>query len=355
MITVEEKKEFVNYSVSAAAAGTCGHPHPGLRAHSGRNHRGELHYCQKKGSKVTGMKEPANPMKRWTVTLSLTALALATLLQASAWCGDLASVRKSGVLKHVGIPYANFVTGAGDGMDVELMRLFAKHLGVRYEYVKSDWGTVIQDVIGKKVQAKGDEVTVLEDAPVRGDLIANGFTVLPWRQKVLSFSTPTFPSQIWLVARVDAKVKPIKPSGNIDTDIARTKALMKKRDVMALKKTCLDPDLYHLGATGANVICFNGNLNELAPAVINGKAEMTILDVPDALVALEKWPGKIKILGPVSQRQEMAVAFPQSSPQLRDAFNGFLKQAQRDGSYARIVKQYYPTAFAFFPDFFKGK
>jgi ABC-type amino acid transport substrate-binding protein len=190
---------------------------------------------------------------------------------------------------------------------------------------------------------------------VRGDLIANGFTVLPWRQKAVSFSTPTFPSQIWLVARVDSKVRPIKPSGNIDTDIARSKAAMKGKNVMALKKTCLDPDLYHLEATGANVICFDGSLNELAPAIINGKAEMTILDVPDALVALEKWPGKIKILGPISHRQEMAVAFPKSSPQLRDAFNSFLKQAQRDGSYGKIVKRYYPTAYAFFPDFFKGR
>lgn len=276
-------------------------------------------------------------------------------LAGQAWCGDLAQVKKNGVLRHLGIPYANFVTGAGDGMDVELMRLFAKHLGVRYEYVRTDWGTVVQDLVGRKVQAKGDEVTLLEDAPVKGDLIANGFTVLPWRQKVVLFSAPTFPSQIWLVARVDAKVKPIKPTGNIDRDIARCKALMKNRNVLALKKTCLDPALYNLQATGGNVICYNGSLNELAPAVINGEAEMTILDVPDALVALEKWPGKIKILGPVSRRQEMAVAFPKSSPQLRDAFDSFLKQAQRDGSYAKIVKRYYPSAYAFFPDFFKGK
>ena len=301
------------------------------------------------------MMQQANRKNPLTSTILLTVIALVALLQGSAWCGDLAQVRKNGVLKHVGIPYANFVTGAGDGMDVELMQMFARHLGVRYEYVKSDWGTVVQDVIGKKVQAKGDEVSFLEDVQVKGDLIANGFTVLPWRQKAVSFSSPTFPSQIWLVARSDSKVKPIKPSGNIDTDIARTKALMKNKGVMALKKTCLDPALYDLEATGANVILFNGNLNELAPAVLNGKAEMTILDVPDALVALDKWPGKIKILGPVSHKQEMAVAFPKTSPHLRDAFNEFLKQAQQDGSYAKVVNRYYPTASAFFPDFFKGR
>lgn len=297
----------------------------------------------------------ATPFLRRKLGLAVVAASVFFSLSGQALSGDLPQVRKSGVLRHLGIPYANFVTGAGDGMDVELMRLFAKHLGVHYEYVKTDWGTVVQDLIGKKVQAQGDEVTLLEETPVKGDLVANGFTVLPWRQKVVLFSDPTFPSQIWLVARVDAKVKPIKPSGNIDKDIAHTKQLMKNREVLALKKTCLDPALYNLDATGAKVICYNGSLNELAPAVIAGEAQMTILDVPDALVALDKWPGKIKILGPVSHKQEMAVAFPKSSPQLRDAFNSFLKQAQRDGSYARIVKRYYPSASAFFPDFFRGK
>ncbi len=34
---------------------------------------------------------------------------------------DLDEIKKSGVLRHLGVPYANFVTGSGDGMDVELV------------------------------------------------------------------------------------------------------------------------------------------------------------------------------------------------------------------------------------------
>ena len=283
------------------------------------------------------------------------AFACALLLCGTALAGDLPEVKKSGVLRHLGIPYANFVTGAGDGMDVELMQLFARSQGLRYEYVKTNWDTAVEDLIGRKVEAKGGEVTLLSASPVKGDLIANGFTVLPWRQKVVDFSNSTFPSQIWLVARADSKLKPIKPSKDIEQDIAQVKTLLKGRKVLALKKTCLDPDLYNLYATGADVICFNGNLNELAPAIIKGEAEMTILDVPDALVALDKWTGKIKVIGPISLRQEMAVAFPQTSIKLREAFNRFLVQSRKDGSYERIVKKYYPTAFASFPEYFKGR
>jgi ABC-type amino acid transport substrate-binding protein len=282
-------------------------------------------------------------------------MACTVFLCGTALAGDLPEVKKSGVLRHLGIPYANFVTGDGDGMDVELMQLFAKSQGVRYEYVKTSWDTAVADLIGRKVEAKGASVELLSATPVKGDLIANGFTVLPWRQKVVEFSQSTFPSQIWLVARSDSKLNPIKPSGAIDRDIEQVKALLKGRKVLALKKTCLDPDLYDLYATGAEVVCFNGNLNELAPAIINGEAEMTILDVPDALVALDKWTGKIKVIGPISQRQEMAVAFPQTSIKLREAFNRFLVQSRKDGSYERIVKKYYPTAFASFPEYFKGR
>ena len=266
---------------------------------------------------------------------------------------DLPEIKQDGVLRHLGIPYANFVSGAGDGMDVEIMQLFARELGVKYEYVKTDWGTVVEDLIGKKVKATGSEAEFGAAVPVRGDLIANGFTILPWRQKAVAFSTPTFPSQIWLIARADSAVKPIKPSGDIDGDIAASRQLLKDARVLALERTCLDPKLYDLQATGAKVVLFGGKLNEMAPALLNNEAELTILDVPDALVALAKWPGQIKIIGPISRPQEMAVAFPLDAPQMRAAFNEFLAKLRADGTYDLIVQKYYPTAPYYFPAFFR--
>lgn len=40
-------------------------------------------------------------------------------------CGaDLPEIKQSGVLRHLGVPYARFVAGSGDGMDMELIKLF---------------------------------------------------------------------------------------------------------------------------------------------------------------------------------------------------------------------------------------
>ena len=284
----------------------------------------------------------------------LCVMAMLMIISAGFASGaDLPVIKKRGVLRHIGVPYANFVTGSGDGLDVELVQLFTQNIGVKYEYVKTDWKNVIGDLVGKRVKPKGKDVEILDDVPIRGDIIANGLTILPWRQKVVKYSTPTFPTQVWLMARADSSMKPIKPSGDILKDIAAVKVLVKGRSVLGVANTCLDPALYGLKKAGAEVRLFSGNLNELAPAVINREAEATILDVPDALIALDKWPGKIKVIGPISPRQVMGLAFAKTTPRLREAFNRFFEECKKDGTYPRLVKKYYPAVFSYYPEFFK--
>jgi ABC-type amino acid transport substrate-binding protein len=290
-------------------------------------------------------------MKKYLVLICLLIL---TSFAGFASAADLDEIKSKGVLRHLGIPYAHFVTGSGDGFEVELTRKFAEYLGVRYEFVKSDWGTIVQDLTGRVVKPVGNDIEVVGEAQIKGDIIANGFTILPWRKKIVAFSQPTFPSQIWLIARADSAVRPIKPSRVVAKDIAATKATMKERTVLSMEKTCLDPSLYDLAATGAKVICTKGQLNDMAPAILKGDAEMTILDVPDALIALQKWPGKLKIIGPVSDKQLMAPAFAKDTPKLLESYNRFLDKARKDGTYMKLITKYYPTARFYFPEFFLG-
>jgi ABC-type amino acid transport substrate-binding protein len=295
--------------------------------------------------------------KKGTLFFLTTLLCIGAMVGIAPWGSasgaDLSEIKQRGVLRHLGVPYANFVTGSGDGMDVELVKRFAEHLGVKYEYVKCGWENVIGDLTGKKVKPEGSDVTILGEVPVKGDLIANGLTKIPWRQKVVDYSTPTFPTQVWLIARADSTIKPIKPIGDIDRDIVQVKTLLKNRCVLGKAKTCLDPSLYRLKETGAKVKLFSGNLNELAPAVIKGEAEATILDVPDALIALEKWPGQLKVIGPISSHQVMGVAFAKTSSGLREAFNRFFEKCKADGTFQHLVKKYYPGVFMYYPAFFE--
>ena len=288
--------------------------------------------------------------------LSILVLALGcAALPATAQ--DLQEIKAQGVLRHLGIPYANFVTGSGDGLDVEIIQMFARHLGVRYQYVQTSWKSAFGDLTGRQVKQSGDEIQFLGEVPMRGDLIANGLTMLPWRQKLIEYSTPTFPTGVWLIARAEGKILPIKASGDRARDIQATKSRLRDGSVLVMEATCLDPALYGLKNKGLDLRYYtrSTNLNEMVPAILNDDAQMTLLDVPDALIALEKWPGQIKVIGPVSEDQQMGVGFRKDSPELRKAFNAFFQTLKQDGTYVRLVEKYYPTALRYFPSFFKDE
>lgn len=288
----------------------------------------------------------------------LAQLALLALVLASwaAQARDLPEIVASGELRHIGIPYANFVTGSGDGLDVEIMRGFAAELGVRYVFVPSDWNAMYGDLTGRHARFGERGAEFLDVARVRGDVIANGVTVLDWREEVFDFGEATFPSGVWLLARAESQVTPIRPSGSLADDIAMVKAAMDGISVLAQENTCLDPALYGLSKTRAEVRLAGPGIkpDELAPAVLDDMAETTLLDVPDALIALERWPGRFKVIGPVSEHQVMAPAFRKQSPQLRDAFNRYLQRIRRDGSYTALVKKYYPNVSLYYAEFFAG-
>lgn len=286
-------------------------------------------------------------------------LTSATLLlgSAPALAADLEEIKARGELRHLGIRYANFVTGSGDGFDVELVQGFARHIGVKYTLVYSDFYNVIRDLLGKDVVRKGNEVTLAGDFPVRGDMIATGFTVLPWREAVLLYSKPTFPSQVLLVARAESAFTPIPGSKNLSADIDLTKKLIGKNSLLVMEKTCLDPSNYGLKGVGLDLRSYtkSTNLNEMVPALLNKEAELTLLDVPDAILDLKKWAGKIKVLGPISEHQDLAAAFPKDAPKLRDAFDQYLLKIKADGTYDKLVDKYYPGIRRYFPEFFAKK
>jgi ABC-type amino acid transport substrate-binding protein len=283
-------------------------------------------------------------------------LAFALLLFAApiVRADDLDAIKARGELRHLGIKYANFVTGAGDGLDVELVQGFARHIGVKYTLVYSDFYSIIRDLLGKDVAVKDGKAILSGQHPVKGDMIATGFTVLPWRKQVLLYSDPVFPTQVLLVARAEAPQRPLAGSQSLAQDIRDTKAMIGKKSLLVMEKTCLDPAGYGLKGTGIDLRPYtkNTNINEMVPAMLNGVAEYTLLDVADVILDLQKWAGRIKVLGPISEEQEMAAAFPPDAPQLRDAFNAYLRQVRADGTYDRLVRKYYPGIHSYFPAFF---
>lgn len=257
--------------------------------------------------------------------------------------GSLEEVQQRGVLRHLGTPYANFVINNQTGFDVDFVRLFAKHIGVRYEFISTTWSDMCQDLTGS---CQGG------NTPPKGDILACGVTVLPQRMQHVAFSDPTFPTQVWVVARADSPLTPILPQ-DTSHDIVNVLGQLRGKLVMGIEKTCTDPASYPALRQG-KVICrySSTDLNKLPAVLLRNEADAILLDVPDSLIALKRWPGYLKIIGPVSEEQIMAAAFAKNSDSLRTAFNAFLADCIADGTYFALVQKYYPEIIDGFPAFF---
>ena len=192
--------------------------------------------------------------------------------------------------------------------------------------------------------------------PIRGDVIGSGLTILPSRQLIIDYSTPTFPSAVWLMARADVPVTPISPSGDLATDIRATKAKLSQGATYVMDSSCLDPRLYDLEGKGYRLQRYtvSANINDVVPAMLKKESEMTLLDVPDIIDAMEKWPGQIKVIGPVSEEQRMGAGFRKSSPALRQAFDEFFVKLQQDGTYMSLVRKYFRSAPRYLPGYFRN-
>ncbi|MDF4300183.1 ABC transporter substrate-binding protein, partial [Vibrio parahaemolyticus] len=128
-------------------------------------------------------------------TITAVAILAASVMSSSAWSNDLKEIRERGVLRHIGVPYANFVSYIEQGemhtltgLDVDIVKGFASSLGVRYEYVPAQWSDMVGKLTGQDVQYRHNRAVVGGSVPIEGDLIANGVTILDWREEVLDFS-----------------------------------------------------------------------------------------------------------------------------------------------------------------------
>ncbi|MEY2689277.1 MAG: hypothetical protein RL375_3476, partial [Pseudomonadota bacterium] len=175
--------------------------------------------------------------------------------------------------------------------------------------------------------------------------------------KVLLYSVPTFPSQVLLVARVESGHRPIAPQASLAQEVAQTRAVLGRHSLLVMERTCLDPANYGLKGAGVDLRSYTAstNLDEMVPALLRGDAEFTLLDVPDAVLDLQRWAGRIKVIGPLSGNQDLAAAFPKESPALRAAFDDYLRRIRADGSYDKLVNKYYPGIRRYFPEFFARK
>lgn len=131
---------------------------------------------------------------------------------------------------HIGIPYANIMTGGGGGLDAGWIQFFAKSIGL---HVPTTWQDALLDLKGTHVW--GEALTV------KGDVIDCVMTIPRARRELVSFEPLTFVSQIWLVATHDSSITPIISTGDVEPHIVEVNSRIRDVEVPGVADPCLDP------------------------------------------------------------------------------------------------------------------
>jgi polar amino acid transport system substrate-binding protein len=238
-----------------------------------------------------------------------------SLLSLSAFAADaLERIKQSGVVK-IGMD-AGFLpfemrTPQGEwiGFDVDMMNAFAKHLGVKPEFVSSKWEGIIPGLMTSKY-----------------DLIVSGMTINPERAKVVSFSEPYYDAGL-MILLADKNRASIRSIADLD----------QKGKIISLK----------LGTTGdifASKTFKKAELRRMdseadaAQAVLLGKADAFVYDKPFIEIFAATRGGKVAVLSDIVSKEQLGVAAHPKNRALLEAYNKFLGEWKRSGEYDKAYK-----------------
>ena len=108
-------------------------------------------------------------------------------------------IKRNGVLKvgmtgdYLPVSFYNEGTGTYTGFDVELIEIMADELGVKTEYVKTSWPTLMEDTLNGKFDLAICGITITEDrkqkALMSDGYLDNGKTILIRKEDVDKYKT----------------------------------------------------------------------------------------------------------------------------------------------------------------------
>lgn len=249
---------------------------------------------------------------------SLAALSATTSMTASA--GEvLDGIVKSGELRACfDAGYVPFEMKAKNGnyvgFDIDLGKLMAKQMGVKYVPVNTAWDGIIPALTTGKC-----------------DLIMAGMTINPQRNLRVNFADPYIivGQSIILNPALKGKIKSYKdlndPKYTVTSKLGTT-------GETAIKKI--------LGK--ANYNAFETETDAVLE-VVNGKADAMIYDMPFVSIYSAQNADKVEVILEPFTYEPLGWAVKQGDADMINFLNNFLRQIKGDGSYDRIYSKWFKS------------
>lgn len=268
---------------------------------------------------VSAIKPGRRPVLR---TLAVTLLAAAGLaaawLPAPASAADLlATVKARGTLKvalegtYPPFNYKDQKTGQLAGYDVDVARLLAAKLGVKVEFVSSEWASILAGLSANKY-----------------DVIISQVGINPKREQAFDFSTPYIYSMPQLIVRKDEKA--------VYTSLA---------DLKGKKLGVGQGSVYEQQAKavpGIDVRSYAAapdTMSDLASGRLDAALNDSLMSA--YLLKISKLP--IKAGAQVGAVERMGIPFHKGNPEFKAALNKALADVAADGSLKAISIKWFGT------------
>jgi cystine transport system substrate-binding protein len=245
--------------------------------------------------------------------LIATILLAAATLHASA-ADLLQTVKARGTLKVAmeGVyPPFNFKEKNGElaGYDVDVARLVASKLGVKLEFVTSEWASILAGLASNKY-----------------DVIISQVGINPKREQVFDFSSPYIYSSPMLIVRKDDK--------NNWTELAQ----LKGKRVGAGQGSVYE--MQAKAVPGIEVKGYPASAEQMQDLAL-GRIDAALNDSLIAAYMLKTTKLPIKAGARVGAVERMGIPFQKGNPEFKAAINKVLADAAADGSLKAISLKWF--------------
>ena len=200
----------------------------------------------------------------------------------------------------------NPVSGDYEGFEAGLAYMFAKYV-------------LGKPTIHYVAVTAANREALLQNGTVQ--FVANGYSITPRRAELVDFAGPyLMTGDGILVAKSNESIRSVS---DLNGKTVATNPGVGENNVLA-------------AAPKAKVITFDTG-TELIQAVIQGRADAMVLNVPTLLSAESKYKSKVKVVGDKPfTTLAFGIGLPKSDAQFKAVVNDWLKKIEDDGEYAKL-------------------
>jgi len=210
-------------------------------------------------------------------------------------------------------PFEFKENGEFKGIDMDLARMIAKKIGVKYEIIDMDFDSLIPSLMSKKI-----------------DMAIAAITITDERKKNVDFSIPYYTANQSIIAKKDSDIviKSVE-------DIAKYKIGSQNGTTGQIY---IDDNLVKTGKMPKENFKKYATNIEAITDMLNGNIDLVIIDDGAAQGYVKLKP--IKILYIIDTGENYGIAFQKGSPYV-EKVNSILKSILNSDEWVQLIKKYF--------------